>query len=314
MLTDTKKLDQGLPEDRSSTLEFSKESKVVDARGDEEDAEERLARGRERNREHARRTRLRKKAQLQNLQAKMMELQSESRRLKQSIEECSIASILLGLSGGPKSGNENSTISKRERSLSECSSIISSEPISVPTSVKGRRKRFISDISGNEEQTTQFRFEIRGQSAVIGGGGSTHINWKTGVYCDENGEQKQLTNEELESLRRERNRMHAKMTRDRKKNFISCVEKTIAQLERENQKMRETLKLQVENEEITSSYSRAMNQTSVRSGSIDVSTAIESDSASQLQSIVASSVAKAMQNHKVKEMTNLATVGFDLVA
>ena len=40
---------------------------------------------------------------------------------------------------------------------------------------------------------------------------------------------------------RERNRMHAKMTRDRKKNFIATIEKTIKHLERDNQKMRDVL-------------------------------------------------------------------------
>ena len=43
---------------------------------------------------------------------------------------------------------------------------------------------------------------------------------------------------------RERNRMHAKMTRDRKKNFISTIEKTIADLERDNKRMRMTLEKQ----------------------------------------------------------------------
>ena len=40
---------------------------------------------------------------------------------------------------------------------------------------------------------------------------------------------------------RERNRMHAKMTRDRKKLFISNVEKTIADLEENNKRMRDIL-------------------------------------------------------------------------
>ena len=38
--------------------------------------------------------------------------------------------------------------------------------------------------------------------------------------------------------------MHAKMTRDRKKLFISSVEKTIADLEKENQRMRDILSKQ----------------------------------------------------------------------
>lgn len=39
--------------------------------------------------------------------------------------------------------------------------------------------------------------------------------------------------------------MHAKMTRDRKRNFISTIEKTIADLERDNKRMRQTLEKQV---------------------------------------------------------------------
>lgn len=38
--------------------------------------------------------------------------------------------------------------------------------------------------------------------------------------------------------------MHAKMTRDRKKNFISTIEKTISDLERDNKRMRNTLEKQ----------------------------------------------------------------------
>ena len=41
--------------------------------------------------------------------------------------------------------------------------------------------------------------------------------------------------------RRERNRMHAKMTRDRKKMFITSTETKIEQLVRENNKMRQVL-------------------------------------------------------------------------
>lgn len=40
---------------------------------------------------------------------------------------------------------------------------------------------------------------------------------------------------------RERNRMHAKMTRDRKKCFIKTIEKTIEELERGNQQLRDIL-------------------------------------------------------------------------
>lgn len=42
-------------------------------------------------------------------------------------------------------------------------------------------------------------------------------------------------------LRRERNRMHAKMTRDRKRSFIASLKRVISKLEEDNQHLRETL-------------------------------------------------------------------------
>mmetsp|Transcript_72366 Transcript_72366/g.109171 ORF Transcript_72366/g.109171 Transcript_72366/m.109171 type:complete len:354 (-) Transcript_72366:697-1758(-) len=198
--------------------------------GSEEDAERRMARSRERNREHARRTRLRKKAQLEALQSKVKGLQAESKVLKQSLEECSIASILVGLS----SGSHDDMI----QSLLKETSDETENDQNIQALTGGKRKRFACD--GNERVPQPLKITIDGKTTVIGGG-RTHINWKTGVYSDESGSQRQLTQSQLESLRRERNRMHAKMTRDRKKNFIANIEKTIGDLESHNQRMKNTL-------------------------------------------------------------------------
>jgi len=198
---------------------------------EEEDAEERLARSRDRNREHARRTRLRKKAQLQSLQNRVKELENESRLLRQTLEECSIASILLGLSGNNKDNDDllgiNSCLTRTSKDRKFFT-------------MNGKRKRFLSDEGDIGPQP--MKLVIKGQTTLVGGGGGkAHINWKTGVYLDEHGDQQQLSPDELDTLRRERNRMHAKMTRDRKKLYISSVEKTIAELETENKHMRELL-------------------------------------------------------------------------
>lgn len=228
----------------------------------EEDAERRVARSRERNREHARRTRLRKKAQLEALQSKVKGLQAESKVLKQSLEECSIASILVGLS----SGTHDETI----QALLKKASTTEESGKDVLKVVGGKRKRFVS-IGDSEERVPQpLKIVIDGKKTTIGGS-RTHINWKTGVYSDESGTQRQLTQGQLESLRyvkkslwslpqtndtktrelnkscfitslrRERNRMHAKMTRDRKKSFINTIEKTIEELESTNQQMKNAL-------------------------------------------------------------------------
>lgn len=201
----------------------------------EEDAEKRLARSRERNREHARRTRLRKKAQLAALQSKVKGLEAEHRVLKQSIEECSIASILVGLT----SETQQDAVANLLDNASTQEENDSAAKVSLLTG--GKRKRFISLDNNTERASLPLKLMIDGKATLIGGGCKSHINWKSGIYSDENGFQRQLTPDQLESLRRERNRMHAKMTRDRKKNFIATIEKTIEDLEIGNQKMKDIL-------------------------------------------------------------------------
>ncbi len=159
--------------------------------GEEDNAEERLARSRDRNREHARRTRLRKKAQLQALQARVKELQDESRMLRQTVEECSIASILLGLSSG--------TNQRQNDDFADLQDACHAETERTFFTMTGKRKRFVSDAG---DGPPPMKLKIKGQTTLVGGsGGKSHINWKTGVYLDEKGEQKQLTSAELESLR-----------------------------------------------------------------------------------------------------------------
>jgi hypothetical protein len=168
--------------------------------GEEEDAEKRLARSRERNREHARRTRLRKKAQLDALQTKAKGLEEESIVLTQSIEECSIASILVGFSS-MTDANKTVTDTLLDVSNFDKKNATGSRGSSpkVSLALGGKRKRFISE-DVMERAPQPLKLNIDGQSTLIGGG-KTHINWKSGVYCDENSIQRQLTQEQLESLR-----------------------------------------------------------------------------------------------------------------
>lgn len=203
----------------------------------ENDAEQKLAKSRERNREHARCTRLRKKAQLQGLLNKLEKLQAESQLLKQTLDECKIASILLGLSGD----NSKSTQGLFDIDLSNLKAGENSSHLCLT----GKRKRFVSDAEDCGPQP--MKLVIKGKTTLVGGSGAkAHINWKTGVYVDETGTQKQLSSDELDKLRRERNRMHAKMTRDRKRNFVSTVNRSIADLEKENKQIKEVLKRQAQ--------------------------------------------------------------------
>jgi len=164
----------------------------VDVDVDEDvDEDERLARSRDRNREHARRTRLRKKKQLQILQERVLELQGESKVLKQTIEECSIASILLGMSTGE--------IDVDDDFLCTDSLLSSNGEDKKFFTVTGKRKRFVSDADCDP---MPMKLRIKGKDTQIGGSGcKAQINWKTGVYIDEEGVHQQLSSSELESLR-----------------------------------------------------------------------------------------------------------------
>jgi hypothetical protein len=64
------------------------------------------------------------------------------------------------------------------------------------------------------------------------------INWKNGTVITLDGIERRLSNEEMEEMRRERNRVHAKLTRDRKKLFTSRIQQMISTLERQNQILR----------------------------------------------------------------------------
>lgn len=159
------------------------------------DAEEKLARNRERNREHARKTRLRKKAHLEALQSKARGLEAERQVLKQQIEECSIASILLGLSSGSEFEEPDTEVALGEDSNGR-SGNLSSE---IALLSGGSRRRFRVDAPDGKK-FQPLKLNIDGQLTLVGGG-KTHVNWKTGSFQDEDGNKVRLTEDQLEHLR-----------------------------------------------------------------------------------------------------------------
>lgn len=219
---------------------------------DEDEDDERIIKGRERNREHARKTRLRKKAQLQELEQKYRTMLAERQALNQQLQDRNIASILLGLSSSaplentitPSSMTSSIGAIQSSESTSPDVTIEQSNRLGVMAIVD--RKADLASADASQVSTSRKRgfpevqlptnispltININGIPTAINS--KSHINWKTGMYCDEMGRQSQLTPQQLEDLRRERNRMHAKMTRDRKKCFISTMEKAIDELEKE---------------------------------------------------------------------------------
>lgn len=161
--------------------------------GDMDDASTRLQRSRERNREHARRTRLRKKAQLQALQGKYKGMLAEKQALEQKLQDRSIASILLGLSTTSSNTNDEDVPPSLEADMDLSLLQRQNDPETTSTT---RRKRGSPEISAPVASLT---VSIDGVPTALSF--KSHINWKLGTYCDEQGRQKQLTLEQLETLR-----------------------------------------------------------------------------------------------------------------
>mmetsp|Transcript_36505 Transcript_36505/g.123589 ORF Transcript_36505/g.123589 Transcript_36505/m.123589 type:complete len:275 (+) Transcript_36505:283-1107(+) len=219
--------------------------------------DERLQRSRERNREHARRTRQRKKAQLQTLQSRVQELQDEGARLEAALQDCSTANILLGLSN-PAIARPVAAAFARERvtnsDLAAAMNETEDEP-SSPRSAFGERdddEHTVRAVSRSTSAASD-RFDNQDASSSDGAdepcvasakgalGAKPTIHWKNGYTLDGDGRRRDLSPGELDQMRRERNRLHAKMTRDRKKVYIETLSRAVADLEDENRRVREAL-------------------------------------------------------------------------
>ena len=250
---------------------------IMDAKGgagtstkrrlDEMTQDERLQRSRERNREHARRTRQRKKAQLQTLQGRVQELQDEGARLEQALQDCSTANILLGLSNPEVARPVAASLARCRRGDSDLAAAMSmkeDEPGSPRSAMDPEDLEEKNSALHVVSRSTSAASEAFGEGASSSdgehdGGGARHalasskggaaakptIHWKNGYTLDHDGQRRDLTPDELDDMRRERNRLHAKMTRDRKKVYIETLSRAVADLEDENRRVREALAIQL---------------------------------------------------------------------
>eukprot|EP00595_Chromulina_sp_UTEXLB2642_P003475 CAMPEP_0196763314 /NCGR_PEP_ID=MMETSP1095-20130614/3820_1 /TAXON_ID=96789 ORGANISM="Chromulina nebulosa, Strain UTEXLB2642" /NCGR_SAMPLE_ID=MMETSP1095 /ASSEMBLY_ACC=CAM_ASM_000446 /LENGTH=229 /DNA_ID=CAMNT_0042116219 /DNA_START=162 /DNA_END=852 /DNA_ORIENTATION=- len=167
--------------------------------------EDRVKRCRERNRIHARNSRERKKNQMDRLQKRLQELISEKLLLQSSQSESSVASILISLSGN------NSSNESESNSIIEAD-ITSEENTSSCTSNKDLNESNLYRINSCDESND----EIDDREKLL-------------FQKDRS----QCTTQELEMIRRERNRIHAKKTRLRKKRVLQEMEASIISLEEE---------------------------------------------------------------------------------
>ncbi|KAL7539445.1 hypothetical protein ACHAXR_009297 [Thalassiosira sp. AJA248-18] len=214
--------------------EASNDDLAEDKEGSEKkpSSTERLKRS---NRMHARKTRQRKKEHMQKLQNRADALKLEQTRLKQAINEKNTASILVGLfqseGDSAESTAGNTTIDPKvevlmKRStedIPDASKIPELPALILPGQHNGKRKSM--DEEGDiEPESTSMPDDPQEDGidyALLG---------KDRSAC---------TPAELDQIRRERNRMHAKRTRDRKRIFMEEMEVMIKQLEDENSLLQE---------------------------------------------------------------------------
>jgi bZIP transcription factor len=153
---------------------------------------EKLSRSRERNREHARKTRLRKKEQMQDLQSKAKQLSSEHQLLKQRVEECNIASILVGLSSNAASEEADKYID-----TSFIDDVKANKVALLTDGRKRYKKMLIGSVMNPISNVSSFS---DGGDDLSRSGNKASINWKTGSYYDGEGK-KNLNAHQLENLR-----------------------------------------------------------------------------------------------------------------
>lgn len=176
---------------------------------------DRLQRSRERNRMHARKTRQRKKEHMQKLQSRADDLKDDQIRLKQAINEKSTASILVGLFAGgenavPADPKVEMLLKRPSDEIPDASKIPELPALILPGQHTGKRKSSSDDENDEPIPEDGIDYQLLG---------------KDRAHC---------TPAELDQIRRERNRMHAKRTRDRKRIFMEEMEGMCKTLEEEN--------------------------------------------------------------------------------
>jgi hypothetical protein len=188
---------------------------------------------RERNKMHARKTRQRKKEQMKTLENQVEVLKSKQVDLKRLIEEKHTASILVELH--LKCGENSTVMDPRVEELLK------------------RRTEDIPDSSKVPELPAlilpgQHNSTRHGHTEVVIEYPDDGINYellaKDRATCDQ---------AELDTIRRERNRMHAKRTRDRKRIFVEEMESIIKKLDDENTLLEDHLESISDSQSIISS-------------------------------------------------------------
>jgi Basic region leucine zipper len=223
---------------------------------------------RERNRVHAQRTRQRKKEQMITLQNRAAELKVEQIGLRQTINEKNTATILVGLfATGASNHNKNHQTTRTKdvneenpmieallkRSISEIPDasqipelpalILPGQHASKKMKAQGLQQKMIENSAADSRHGIEAVLDNPSFS-LSSNNSNNHHGTDTENGDDNNNnnidyellgrDRSQCSPAELDLIRRERNRMHAKRTRDRKRVFTEQLAVMCRRLEDEN--------------------------------------------------------------------------------
>lgn len=245
---------QPQPSSATTTPHSTQSSVVAEI---ENTAQGKLQKSRERNREHARKTRLRKKAHLESLKAKLSELQAEAAQLSVKMEESNTANILLCLGSSSQQGTVNDPTSTSSSGTSTITQMTAPPEIWKGNLVEYIRNMVRSEANINKiidqvgptdtsSKTSSDSGDTKTDKEKVDSNSDFGSDNEEGEFDPEQEVEKApdhlgIKDVDTDGLRRERNRMHAKLTRDRKKLFTSRVQQMIKNLERQNSIMRKRL-------------------------------------------------------------------------
>jgi len=210
---------------------------------------------RERNRLHARKTRQRKKEQKNNLENDTAELRDEQIKLKLQIQEENTANTLLVMCNNDFGSSQNQIQSSKfkppdeqvekllqrdTKDIPDCSKIVELPALVLPGMNKKRNSDTleIHDYEANSK-VDAFANAKRGldeEKKALNEEPMEGVDYDL-IYKDRS----TCTPAELDLIRKERNKMHAKRTRDRKRIYIEEMKLLIEQLRNENKILSEYL-------------------------------------------------------------------------
>jgi len=247
---------------QSYSIGITSKSKVANISNNQDEVKrkyastERLTRSRERNRIHARKTRQRKKEHMSKLRGEADKLKQEHLRLRQLINEKNTANILLVMGGNCVA---NAPCAEKDMD-GKCSASSEAQSENIDFKVETLLKRPLDSIPdpskitelptlylpGQHSQGKKIRAALALSEVALGCKPTSPQH--NGCMGDDpqtspldsidygllGKDRSTCTSEELDKIRRERNRMHAKRTRDRKRVYMEEMEGLIDRLQEEN--------------------------------------------------------------------------------